>query len=204
VCEEIVCDLDSFCCRRDWDSNCISLAMDNLDMCPYDWPEQQNTCFEAEPFGRSNCSDPVCKEIVCLERPGCCQDGYDEKCREVALTECELPASTNHCLQTSLMPGCTESGCLEVVCDKEESCCTSAYSEECVAVARENGLICHPPDFNNTCLEKSPYGGCNDVRCASTVCEINPDCCDGEVIGEWASVCTRIAEEICQPEVVPK
>jgi hypothetical protein len=148
--------------------------------------------------------EPVCSALVCDERPECCQDNYDQDCIDVALKVCELPTPENHCLKPSHVPGCTDDKCLKVVCDEEEDCCTTAYSAECVDIARENGLVCHPPEDDNDCFQDSPYGGCNDVRCANLVCDIREGCCDDDTIGEWSDICVRIAENICEPEVLSR
>jgi hypothetical protein len=82
-------------------------------------PNKKILVLKPNLFGlKSNCSDPACNGIVCLEILVCCEK-YDKNCRqEVALKEYELLTPTNYCL-----PVCTESKCLEVLCDnKDESC----------------------------------------------------------------------------------
>jgi hypothetical protein len=103
VCEEIICE-DTFCCQCEcWDS-WICVGVTGLN--------KKVLVLKPNIFGlQSNCSkNPVCNGIVCLERLACCEDGYDENCRQVALKEYELLApATNHCFQKSTLPFCTES-----------------------------------------------------------------------------------------------
>ena len=201
--------MDDFCCRRQWDSGCVSKAIDNLDECPNDFPPQVNSCFEVDPFLRSGCDDPVCEESVCSEDPDCCSGPYDRGCADIALKECPLPQPENHCFEASPLPGCDnpddpEGQCLEMICEENNDCCTNRYSQACIGIARTLGGICFPPDDGNTCFQSSPYGGCDDPRCANLVCDFLAGCCDGDEIGEWSDLCISVAEDFCQPEVIPR
>lgn len=203
-CQEFVCSIDDFCCKRDWDLDCIQIAMDNLDKCPNDFPTQANSCFEPEPFQRSNCSNPDCNKIVCAQREQCCLGPYDEACAEVALDNCEVPKPANTCFETSILPGCMETKCLEKVCEQKSECCTRPYDDACINIARANALLCSPPEPTNSCFETSTFGGCTDIRCAAMVCELSPSCCNREKVGQWTQVCARFAESLCVPEVYPR
>lgn len=206
VCEEFICQLDDFCCKRSWDSTCVQLATEHSNICRYGWPKQSNSCFQAEPFGRPGCiNDPVCQSIVCNQQQECCSESYTEDCRKIALTECELPEPTNHCFEVNdYTPGCNDALCENVVCAITGSCCYNAYTQECVDTARRHAWACVPPKYGNDCLEESPYGGCNDERCAITACEVRSGCCDSTEIGTWGDVCTKIAAGLCVPDVIPK
>jgi hypothetical protein len=201
---EAVCETDDFCCRRQWDGSCVKTAMENLDRCTQDWPVQVNTCFEVDPFERPKCGDSVCQSIVCSLRPECCSDSYDEECVSLALRHCTLPEPENYCFQSSGVPGCTDDRCLDVVCEIDETCCTVAYSDSCVEIARQNAPSCPPPKITNTCFHESPFGGCTDRRCQELVCEISPGCCDDEVVGRWSGLCVNAARELCKPEIIPR
>jgi hypothetical protein len=205
-CAAVVCKLDDFCCNVQWDSSCVQKALDNLDSCPNGHPPQDNTCFEVETFERSGCDDPVCQDIVCQTRPECCNEPYNEKCTETALEDCKLPVPPKNCFKVSGgVPGCNDKDCLEAVCDEVEECCTVEYSNKCINIARENGLVCRPPKQNNDCFDEADFGGCEDLRCARSVCDVRESCCDtDEEIGEWSDTCVSIAEDVCQLEILPR
>lgn len=196
--------MDDFCCARQWDSSCVAIATEHLDECPNGWPDQANSCFEADPFERPGCDGPVCETTVCSLRPQCCNVGYDASCVDEALRVCELPEPENLCFDTSGVPGCTDGQCLDVVCEIDATCCTAGYSTACVDLARRNAIACPPPHTNNSCFEESRFGGCTDVRCQELVCEISSTCCNTDVVGEWSDVCVRAASEVCQPKVLPR
>jgi hypothetical protein len=108
----------------------------------------------------------------------------------------------NNCFETSSNGGCSDDQCLEQVCSEIESCCTTAYDSSCVLEARENAASCAPPpeSTDNSCLQTSLFGGCNDVLCETEVCTVRPLCCASEVdnnVGEWSQECVSLASDIC-------
>ena len=68
-------------------------------------PEQNNNCFEADPYNRPNCQDPPglegCAELVCASavNVGCCEVSYTPACARLAQENCprllNTPAPTN-------------------------------------------------------------------------------------------------------------
>jgi hypothetical protein len=204
ACADAVCQEDDFCCKQEWDKSCVDAAMQNIKHCQQDWPKQNNSCFEADPFDRPRCNEPNCEKLVCTLRPECCDEAYNGLCVSLALTHCELPTPVNTCYATSGVPGCNDTQCLDVVCDIDETCCSMAYSEKCVDIAKKHAVSCPPPEIGNTCLQESPFGGCLDKRCEQLVCEISASCCNGAEAGQWSSVCVRAAKELCQPAILPR
>ncbi|KAL3921730.1 MAG: hypothetical protein SGILL_002590, partial [Bacillariaceae sp.] len=156
----------------------------------------------ADPFRRPKCDDKQCESIVCTLRPECCDTAYDEQCVNLALKHCELPDPENLCYVESIVPGCVDNQCLDAVCEIDGTCCSGAYTNKCVDIAKQNARSCPPPEIGNTCFQESPFGGCSDPRCAELVCEISEGCCNGDTVGEWSSLCVGAAEELCQPEVL--
>eukprot|EP00529_Nitzschia_sp_RCC80_P002293 CAMPEP_0113480212 /NCGR_PEP_ID=MMETSP0014_2-20120614/21752_1 /TAXON_ID=2857 /ORGANISM="Nitzschia sp." /LENGTH=1932 /DNA_ID=CAMNT_0000373621 /DNA_START=203 /DNA_END=6001 /DNA_ORIENTATION=- /assembly_acc=CAM_ASM_000159 len=204
ACADLVCMDDDFCCQRQWDKSCVAAASANLDTCTNGWPDQSNTCFEAEPFQRPGCSDTICQILVCDENPECCSDSYSDDCVDIALQVCELPTPLNSCFGTSITPGCNSPKCLESVCDADPTCCTEDYGARCTELARLNGSVCFPPPATNPCIQKSSFGGCEDLRCAAIVCDLSSTCCNGAIVGEWGQFCVDVARELCQPPVLPR
>ena len=204
VCADLVCTEDDFCCERRWDKSCVEAAYANLDICTNGWPDQSNSCFETDPFQRPGCSDTICQILVCDNNPECCSTSYNDSCVNVALNVCELPTPLNSCFGTSPTPGCNNPTCLEAVCGVDSTCCTGDYGDRCIDIARLNGSVCFPPAPTNSCFQKSNFGGCADVRCASIVCDLSSTCCNGAIVGEWGQFCVDAARELCQPPVIPR
>jgi hypothetical protein len=204
ACAEIVCMEDDFCCRRQWDKSCVEAASVNLDKCSKGWPEQANTCFEADPFQRPGCGDVVCQVLVCDQSPECCSDSYNGSCVDIALQVCQLPKPLNSCFGTSKTPGCNDLVCLEKVCDVDPTCCTHDFGSRCIEIARLNGEVCMPPPASNNCFQKSTFGGCTDLRCAAIVCDLSSTCCNGAIVGEWGQFCVDAAKELCQPPIMQR
>ena len=222
-CQNTVCRLDDFCCKRQWDSSCVSKAMDNLDKCNTGFPAQDNNCFEVDPFLRSGCMDAftaegvpvgddtsfvtgICFDTVCTERPECCDGPYDENCVTTALDNCEIPQPDHHCFEVgNEIPGCNQPQCSARVCDEESSCCERRWTTGCIDIARGHPDVCQPPKPNNHCEDSSLYGGCEDERCEQIVCNVDDDCCDSEEqIGEYTNDCANLASDLCQPDVLPR
>ena len=172
--------------------------------CSMDWPEQVNSCLEADPFGRPGCMDdePTCRERVCTNLPGCCTYTYSQECANHALAVCDATGlAWNHsCFETSAAPGCNDEVCLKGVCGLWEECCTEEYTSICVELARQRPDLCPPPLPQQSCLETSLLGGCTDISCSTLVCLIRPSCCNSETSsGEWKASCVDIAQEVCYP-----
>ena len=179
--------------------------MEYLEVCREGWPAPTNTCFEVEAFGRPGCTDNSCEANVCKARPECCTATYNEECVQTALKVCRLPEPTNHCMEPSTLPGCTDTNCLEnAVCIERPSCCEYEYDSQCVEIAKSyHSSTCPAPKPTHKCTDENPsIGGCVDTRCARSVCDIQSDCCNTDTeVGSWTEPCTKVAKELCQPNV---
>lgn len=202
-----MCDQDPFCCNRVWDNSCIQKAIENLDICELGYPNQVNDCFTKEPFQRPGCSrNNACQAEICDNwRPECCTENWDQACVDLALAQCDLPPPRNSCFVQSHTPGCVQEECRATICNVREECCTGPFDQTCTNIAKRNALTCTTPPPTNECWEESEFGACREERCAAIVCGIEEDCCDnGNRAGVWASLCTRIADEVCQPAIERK
>ena len=217
-CEEYVCEnFDGFCCAKRWDDTCVRGAIENKEVCQVDWPDQSNDCFQMDNFGRPGCDNDeiedggynhaLCESIVCTLRPECCSSSYDEKCIELALEKCDLPRPENACISESRLPGCrnefNDGVCEKAVRDIDETCFTVAYGPQCVALARNDAMMCAPKVATNQCDEESPFGGCADRRCQNIVCDsVWDSCCDNQSrIGRWDGKCVDAADLLCKPVI---
>jgi hypothetical protein len=78
-CCDTVCDIDSFCCDFQWDSNCAAVAELNC----FDPPNPacvnaQGSCLEAHPT--PGCNDEDCCTAICDFDPFCCMTEWDAQC----------------------------------------------------------------------------------------------------------------------------
>jgi hypothetical protein len=184
----------------------------DLERCSTGFPVQENSCFQTEPFLRPGCkNNDECLSLVCNVRPECCssEDGsYTQKCVEIALDVCEVPAPTNHCFEPGVdIPGCNQNECAELVCREEnnQDCCRVPWTGACIAQARQHISVCTPPDPINQCDTTSLWGGCEDDRCMDIVCSADSKCCeDEETAGLWGSICVDLADNLCQPNILPR
>lgn len=111
VCLEQVCLLNDFCCSDSYNQTCVQTARRNgLSCAP---PPVTNSCLDPSPFG--GCTNEVCQQIVCTERPTCCSDGnlvgeWSTECADLARRACTVYVSYN-CLYYVRI--CLCSRCLE-------------------------------------------------------------------------------------------
>ena len=88
VCEEFICQLDDFCCKRSWDSTCVQLATEHSNICRLRLAETiQTVVFQAEPFGRPGCiNDPVCqKHRFAINNRNAARNHIPKDCRKNCL-----------------------------------------------------------------------------------------------------------------------
>jgi hypothetical protein len=201
-CQSAVCDtISSDCCEVRWDGPCVQVALDNLDFCNEDWPDQSNTCFEAEPFARGGCADATCQALVCEQDSSCCEVSFTAACVTLATQVCDTSNEfrQNSCFASSVLGGCRDATCERVVCDTSPTCCSDLYSNTCIQIARQHPDLCVPPISENECVEESNFGGCTDADCESQVCQVRPSCCNSDTTatGEWSTACVQIALETC-------
>jgi hypothetical protein len=213
VCEEWVCDQFDSCCEIGWTDTCVETALRNATLCFFVPPTRENNCFTTDPFHRPGCADETCEAVVCELAPTCCTTSYGQSCIDLAVVECNLPVTSpsidnninndqsGSCFERSKDggPGCSDDTCLRAVCQQESSCCGIQYDEDCVEIARNLGpTICDPVEYDNTCLQTSPVGGCQEEDCEPIVCAIQPECCNSDTqTGRYDETCVVIASQSC-------
>jgi hypothetical protein len=206
ACEEWVCDQFDSCCEIAWTDTCVETALRNATLCFFVPPPRENNCFTSDPFLRPGCADETCESVVCELAPTCCTTSYGPSCIDLAVIECNLPSSSaedgeGSCFERSRDggPGCPDDTCLRAVCREDSSCCGIHYNEACAEIARNLGsATCEPIEYDNTCLEISPVGGCQEEDCELIVCDFDPGCCNSaDMTGRYDDNCVRIASQSC-------
>ncbi len=85
ACCNTVCSSDPFCCNTEWDSLCVSEA---LNMCSYCGSPATHSCFST---GGPFCDDANCCNTVCAADPFCCSNSWDGICVNEANSLCAAP-----------------------------------------------------------------------------------------------------------------
>lgn len=84
-CCETVCGFDPFCCEGEWDTVCVSLAVNQCDdLCPGCGDPGSGDCLM--PHGTPFCDDEECCEFICQFIDSyCCEVQWDDVCAEYAI-----------------------------------------------------------------------------------------------------------------------
>lgn len=202
-----VCNQDTFCCDGQWDDFCVELA---FELCPeYCFSNGDGRgCFV--PSDAPGCgnnppvlgSTPICSN-VCIVDPLCCREAWDAACVETALAlygdQAATGCSDQPCFSAHSEGGCAIISCCTAVCSIIPSCCSAFWDAGCVELA---GVLCiNSPLFaappvcpsEGDCFTVHPTAGCDSAGCCTTVCLIDPFCCDAG----WDSGCVSLAESNC-------
>ena len=105
--------------------------------------------------------------------------------------ECGNPAAGD-CFTPGITPNCEDAACCTAVCAIDPTCCETEWDQACVDIAEVVCLQCGDPQTGG-CFEPngSPY--CDDAKCCSAVCAVDPSCCDTE----WDQACADQASLLC-------
>ena len=195
-CCEFVCSQISACCDIAWDQGCVDLAIAECGVCG---GLGTGSCLIAHdsPF----CATQDCCVEVCASNPLCCTLGWDESCVAVAIRlclQCGAAVLPNGCFQTSSYPYCRDAVCCANVCIVDPACCGIAWDEGCVSEAALfcPDLACGSEAAGDCCLNHgTPF--CSDAECCSSVCAVDPFCCetiwDVQCVSTVLQYCPRIS-----------
>jgi CxxC motif-containing protein (DUF1111 family) len=166
-------------------------------------PDAGGCCFaKSSPY----CEDATCCETICAADPYCCSVEWDLACAEAALlacTVCDFAAdcgspNAGPCCVATGTPFCEDATCCAAICAIDPYCCDTAWDSLCAEAAIEicgvcsDVLGCGSPASGACCEAKStPF--CEDPSCCSTICLLDPFCC--EVM--WDDICAEAANGYC-------
>jgi len=154
-----------------------------------------NDCFTTNLFG-GGCSNPVCCSLVCTAEPACCDAAWDDVCVAIATKFCsDCGLVKDSCFEPHATPSCNNGAICEAVCSTPgaEYCCQLRWDEDCVALAIELTDECGD-DAAGSCLVVHENPNCRDAECCTTVCSIDPRCCEET----WDQACVNWAERYCR------
>lgn len=86
TCCTAVCNLDPFCCEKEWDLTCTQFAGFSCQGTPGTCGVTPDSCFTAHSQGA--CSDAPCCNAVCSIDATCCSQSWDAICVTIANQTC--------------------------------------------------------------------------------------------------------------------
>jgi hypothetical protein len=187
--EACVCDVDPYCCEREWDNVCVDLMIDvGCLSCDSSTQLVPNTC--CAPTGEPGCPEAAVSECVCAIDPFCCDVLWDETCVAlVEANECGMcqPAP---CCAPSTMPGCAADPEIEAcVCAADPFCCDEQWDNLCVSDVQTVGCgDCGWVSEGGGCCDANGTPGCDDPDIEACVCPSDPFCCQTS----WDSLCVEM------------
>lgn len=196
VCCSIVCSEDPLCCKpipvgTGWDPLCVDRA---ATLCAV---QGDGDCMFAN--GTPGCDTPWCAELVCAEKPWCCQTEWGPDCADAAGRLCSHDncPGTEDCLTPHPgEPGCADELCCNSVCLWDQECCQFGWHSLCAEKAAE--LCVHCPG-DGACDIPNSTPGCENTACCVDVCAADPLCC--EVV--WDAACAAAARDLCRNDACP-
>lgn len=134
-----VCDVDAFCCERQWDAMCASVAQSACGACG--GGPDQDCCTAQDTPG---CTDSAIEACVCAQDAWCCSNKWDSVCvGKVGSTLCAPacnPGNTKGpCCEDNGTPGCEISGVETCVCNEDPFCCSDEWDDVCVGLIATHG-----------------------------------------------------------------
>ncbi|KAL7557679.1 hypothetical protein ACA910_012356 [Epithemia clementina (nom. ined.)] len=192
TCQDLVCDLDPFCCHNEWDALCANEAKAS---CPCTCEDGQcGDCLDVR--GTQGCSCPSCEQTVCDILPFCCNDAWSITCASAASTACSCSNSGGTSSPATMGPAAvawpTESPTFAT---------SSATMTPTLTALPTNTL---PPtdllqcEENHQCgncqiAHSTEAGGCSCPECEMRVCAWDWWCCSAA----WDNTCAHHAQQFC-------
>ncbi len=102
------------------------------------------------------------------------------------------------CFEDNGTPYCSDEECCLAVCAVDPFCCDNEWNAGCAFGASVACRNCGDPETGD-CFEDNGTPYCRDDSCCSTVCAMNPSCCEGP----WNQACADMALANC-PFNVPE
>ena len=217
-----VCDVDPVCCATGWDATCATLALGDPNADPPVGPLcDVPACGDfaaGDPcilnFSPAS-NDKRCCQAVCAIDPICCDTTWDLECVRIARTVPSCPCGADWdcgdpcaggCCVANFTPKCDDESCCDAVCAVDSFCCDTEWDLSCATQANQTSACtgvddaCPAPQCGDndsgSCCFANGTPSCNSATCCTTVCNIDPICCQ---VG-WDSVCVALAVDNC-PDV---
>lgn len=209
-CCALVCSQDPYCCNTRWDAQCASEATAWCPSCggTLACGLAYNDCCTATSTSTPFCSDEACCSLVCAVDSFCCTNQWDSQCASEATSWCtscggvqSCGNSPNSCCSASMFatPFCSDGGCCTLVCAVDPFCCNTAWdftcSQEATLWCSSCGGVLSCGNSPNSCCVATITGTpfCSDGTCCTTVCGVDPYCCNTQ----WDGICADEAGDLC-------
>ena len=160
-------------------------------------PSKTGDCLK--PHGGPGCTDLICCSTICQLDPLCCEE-WDGACATQADKLCSAlcgATAAGNCYAPNPTPSCSDQVCCELVCTIDFFCCQTAWDANCALLASFScgggkGGKCGDPESGD-CNDPNGVPACNDEACCTSVCEIEPSCCESA----WDMICVALADSLC-------
>jgi hypothetical protein len=214
ICASEALELCVPACKEDINGDCevsvVDLVAVILDWDCVSGAGSSTCCFASGGLG---CDDKDCTNAVCAQDSFCCATAWDGICADEALAKCEIcqpcvgdvtndgQTNVEDLVAVVLAWGACE-GCgacclddgscvqaLPAVCNTDlggafQGFGTACSEVVCVAICGKGA---------GDCFIANGTPGCDDVECCTTVCAIDPFCCDVS----WDQICADEAVTFC-------
>ena len=184
--KECVCAKDDFCCKTEWDAQCVQqVAEFGCGLCEGQCATEADCKDPSKPICEDNActakcaKDTDCKSFdkpVCVASSGkCVQCVTSKDCEDASKPVCDT--ATNTCV------GCKEDGdCKDAakpLCEAKTGTCVECKGDaDCKDAAKP---ICSPAGAcgkaGNCCEETPGFPGCTDAKIQECVCKEDDFCC---------------------------
>lgn len=148
-------------------------------------------CFVAHTT--PGCNNFTCCIAVCQADPFCCDQQWDNFCVGDANLICATcgGAGSGYCYSPHSNPTCNDAQCCNFVCAQDPFCCNTQWDSICANAATQ---MCVCGGLNTgDCFTVHSNPWCNDAGCCTSVCAVNPYCCDVQ----WDALCVFDANGRC-------
>ncbi|MBM4352649.1 MAG: hypothetical protein FJ109_02470 [Deltaproteobacteria bacterium] len=205
--QSLNCNDNNVCTNDSCDPKTGCVYTNNTNAC-----DDANACTGADKCADGKCSGtPIkcddlnpCTDDSCVPATGCkfvnntapCDDGNSCTVGDACSAGTCKAGTTNLCTGCSAQEkgGCNGCACEKCVCAMDPTCCTVAWTADCVALCKN--ASCPQTCQLNGC-NTLPQKGCGGCACEKAVCAADPFCCNVAWDNICAGECKSIGNSVC-------
>jgi hypothetical protein len=203
TCAQKVCNVDPFCCSKEWDSVCVQEA---TSVCGASCGNTGGLCGhdECSTGSKLTASCSACATSVCNFDPYCCNNNWDAMCVQYVAQHCSGKTCGSGGSGSCGHDECSAGGklnsdcssCASVVCNIDPYCCSTNWDDTCIQEAAQYCNKCESSGSGSCAHDVCATGGAltpSCSACSSAVCNADSYCCNNT----WDDQCVDEAEYYC-------